>query len=63
MKTDIYCDYSKHEFYLPQGDFCKRCDRCPPGFGLEQLKVNNDNIRKEVECESKFDKRVDRFSI
>ncbi|XP_076071039.1 uncharacterized protein LOC143042546 isoform X4 [Mytilus galloprovincialis] len=53
MKTDIYCDYSKHEFYLPQGDFCKRCDRCPPGFGLEQLKdrkVEFDPVHGALEC-------------
>ncbi|XP_052078681.1 uncharacterized protein LOC127716493 isoform X1 [Mytilus californianus] len=53
IKTDIYCDYSKHESYLPQGDFCKRCDRCPPGFGLEQLKdrkVEFDPVHGALEC-------------
>jgi len=37
--TDIYCDSNKNEFYLPQGDLCKKCDRCAPGLGLEPLKV------------------------
>ncbi|XP_052078685.1 uncharacterized protein LOC127716493 isoform X5 [Mytilus californianus] len=53
IKTDIYCDYRKHEFYLSQGDFCKRCDRCPPGFGMEELKdrkVEFDPVHGALEC-------------
>ena len=37
--TAIYCDNNKNEFYLPQGDLCKKCDRCAPGFGLEPIEV------------------------
>ena len=34
-----YCDVNNNEFYLPQGDICKKCDRCGSGFGIESLKV------------------------
>lgn len=37
--NDIYCDSNKNEFYLPQGDLCKKCDRCAPGLGFEPLEV------------------------
>lgn len=34
-----YCDVNNNEFYIPQGDICKKCDRCGSGFGIESLKV------------------------
>ena len=51
--THIYCDNNKNEFYLPQGDLCKKCDRCAPGFGLEPLEggeVEIHPVHGAMEC-------------
>lgn len=50
----VYCDPKANEFYMSQGDFCKKCDRCSPGFGLEPLRkatLQIDRIHGATSCQ------------
>lgn len=34
-KKEVFCRPGKHEHYVKQYGQCKKCDKCPPGWGYE----------------------------
>jgi hypothetical protein len=35
LKKDVFCKPRRHERYIEQFGQCKKCDRCPPGWGYD----------------------------